>query len=90
MRQVGDFSVIEIVTDAWKSMSRAGRILKLERALRTGLTEEQLRHILRISVITPREKEEFDRLHPRTSAAMAARESGKKVTVSGKSRPSGR
>ncbi len=49
--------VVRVITPAWKRLQRNERILKLLEAQEQFLTEEDRRHILRYSVLTPQEFE---------------------------------
>src|SRR5213593_15945 len=54
-----DSQTLRVVTPAWKTLSRAQRIAKLERALAPNLNAKERARIFRISVLTP---EKFKRL----------------------------
>lgn len=54
---IDDSKIVRVITPAWKRLQRHQRILKLLEAQDQFLTEEDRRHILRYSVLTPQEFE---------------------------------
>lgn len=50
-----DLKVVRVVTEAWKRQPNTERILKVIKAVRPALTEEENDRILRFSVLTPAE-----------------------------------
>jgi hypothetical protein len=52
-----DSKIVRVITPAWKRLQRNERILKLLEAQDQFLTQEDRRHILRYSVLTPQEFE---------------------------------
>lgn len=50
-----DLKVVRVVTDAWRRQPNTERILKVIKAVRPALTEEENERILRFSVLTSAE-----------------------------------
>jgi hypothetical protein len=52
-----DRKIVRVITPAWKRLQRNERILKFLKAQDQFLTDDDRRHILRYSVLTPQEFE---------------------------------
>jgi len=61
---VSNSQTLRVVTPAWKSLPRAERILKLQRAIEPSLSARERAHIFRISVLTPAEFKRLAQLVP--------------------------
>jgi len=61
--------VVRVVTPAWKTLPRSERIGKLLDALNETLTKQEQKGILRVSVLTPKEYEEYKDVAPRGANA---------------------
>src|SRR5207253_8920836 len=59
-----DSQTLRVVTPAWKTLSRAQRIAKLERALAPNLNAKERARIFRISVLTPAEFKRLAKIVP--------------------------
>jgi len=76
LRSFEGYTVIELITDAWKRSPLTEKILRVSRALETGLTEAQKKRILRVAVLTPEEERAFLAAHPRVARSRKRRSRG--------------
>ncbi len=76
MRSFEGYTVIELITDAWKRTPLTEKILRVSRALESGLTETQKSSILRVAVMTPKEEQAFLEAHPRVAKSRQRRSRG--------------
>ena len=76
LRNLGGYTVIELITNAWKRLPLMEKILRVHRALDSGLTEAQKNSILRVAVLTPKEERDFLEAHPRVAKSRQRRSRG--------------
>lgn len=76
LRTFDGYTVIELVTSAWKRLPLMEKILRVRKALDNGLTEAQRNSILRVAVLTPEEKRDFLEAHPRVAKSRRRRSRG--------------
>jgi hypothetical protein len=81
VREIGEYAVIEVVTKAWKSRPLIDRILKVDGALRKGLSASQSDRILRVAVMTPEEEKELIRRSGSMKPSPKAAGTGRSVKI---------
>ena len=76
LRTFDGYTVIELITNAWKRQPLVEKILRVQKALDTGLTQAQKDSILRVAVLTPAEESDFLKAHPRVAKSRKRRSRG--------------
>ena len=76
LRTFEGYTVIELITDAWKRLPLTEKIQRVSRALDSGLTQAQKDTILRVAVLTPEEERDFLNAHPRVAKSRQRRSRG--------------
>jgi hypothetical protein len=85
LRTFDGYTVVELITNAWRHLPLTDKIMRVRKALDSGLTEAQKNSILRVAVLTPREESAFLEAHPRVAKSRQRRGLGATGVSSGKS-----
>lgn len=76
LRTFDGYTVIELITNAWRNLPLTEKILRVRKALDSGLTAAQSDSILRVAVLTPKEESAFLEAHPRVAKSRQRRSAG--------------